>query len=218
MTEAASPSNAGPPNASPSNASPIEFYFDFGSPYAYLASAQIDALAARRGRAVTWRPILLGVVFKVTGMKANLHQPLRGDYLRRDAARCARQLNIPYTLPKSAPLHSVAAARAFYWAAAQDPALACTLAHALFRAHWAEGRDLAPAEAVAAVGPGVGINEARLLAGINEPAVKDRLRQETETAITKGVFGSPFFLVDGEPFWGADRLPMLEDWLARGGW
>ena len=197
---------------------PIEFYFDFASPYAYLASLQIDAVAARHGRAVNWRPILLGVVFKITGATANAIQPLRGNYLRHDVVRCARDLCVPLTMPSVLPLNSVAASRAYYWAEGRDRALARALAGALFLGHWGEGQDLGPSEAVAEVAARVGIDRAELLAGLAEPAVKERLRRETDDAIARGVFGAPFMIVDGEPFWGADRLDQLERWLATGGW
>jgi 2-hydroxychromene-2-carboxylate isomerase len=198
--------------------SPLEFYFDFASPYGYLASREIDDLAGRHGRQVSWRPILLGVVFKVTGMQANVLQPLRGDYLRRDIQRCARQVGAPLTMPAQMPMNPVAASRAYYWLLDEDAGLARRLAQAVFHAHWGEGRDVAAPEAVAELAAGLGLDRAAVLAGMQQPAVKERLRAETETAIARGVFGAPFIFVDDEPFWGADRLPQIEAWLARGGW
>lgn len=196
----------------------LDFYFDFASPYGYLASLQIDALAARHGRSVNWRPILLGVVFKVTGMQANVLQPLRGDYLRRDTLRCARQLGVPLTMPAVMPMNAVAPSRACYWLMERDAAQGRRLAQAVFHAHWGEGRDVSAAEAVAELGQGLGIGREELLAGLQSPAAKDRLRAETDEAIRRGVFGAPFIFVDGEPFWGADRLPQIDAWLAAGGW
>src|SRR5262249_3981008 len=98
---------------------PIDFYFDFSSPYGYLPSTQIDALAARHGRSVAWRPFLLGAAFKLTGQRALTEQPLRGDYARRDFARSARLLKLPFILPQPFPFFALAASRAFYWL--QDP-------------------------------------------------------------------------------------------------
>ncbi len=197
---------------------PIEFYFDFASPYGYLASLRIDEVAARHDRTVVWRPILLGVIFKLTGMKANVHQPLRGEYLRHDTARCARDLGVPFTFPAAMPLNPVAASRAVYWLEIHDARQARALAVAIYHAHWGEGRDLESPSAVADVAATLGIDSAALLEGIQQPDVKDRLRRETETAIARGVFGAPFFLVDDEPFWGADRLDQIDRWLATGGW
>ena len=88
----------------------------------------------------------------------------------------------------------------------------------LFHAHWGEGRDLAAPEAVADVARGLGMARDDLLAAVADPRIKDRLKEQTQAAIERGVFGSPFIFVDGEPFWGADRLPQIETWLRRKGW
>lgn len=198
---------------------PIDFYFDFASPYAYLASARIDALAARWDRVVHWRPILLGVVFKTTSGMPNLNKPLQGDYLRHDVPRCARLWGVTLHQPLPGPFPSLAASRAFYWldqaGGEHSPA---ALARALFQAHWAEGRDMALPENVLDVAASLGLERDAVEAGIALPAVKDRLRVETEAAMARGVFGAPFFFVGDEPFWGADRMDQMEEWLRRGGW
>lgn len=201
---------------------PIDFYFDFASPYGYFASLRIDALAAAHGRSVTWRPILLGAIFKVTGMKPNLEQPLRGEYLTHDVGRIARLTGAPFTFPDSAPVNGVAASRAFYWLTDDHPEQAKLLARALYHAHFGEGRDIAPADVVAEVAEqtlgGLGYDRAAVRTALGDQTVKDRLRGETEQAVARGVFGSPFVLVDEEPFWGWDRLDMLDRWLSSGGW
>ncbi|BAI71097.1 2-hydroxychromene-2-carboxylate isomerase [Azospirillum sp. B510] len=201
---------------------PIDFYFDFGSPYGYFASLRIDELAAKHGRGVTWHPVLLGAIFKVTGMKPNLQQPLRGAYLTLDVGRVARLTGAPFTFPDSAPVNGVAASRAFYWLTDRHPEQAKLLAHALFHAHFGEGLDIGPADMVAEIAAktlgSLGIDRAAVSAALQDPAVKERLRGETDDAVERGVFGSPFVIVDGEPFWGWDRLDMLDRWLATGGW
>ena len=201
---------------------PIDFYFDFSSPYGYLAAEQIDALAARHGRSVTWRPILLGVVFQQTGGQPLLDIPLKGGYARHDLARSARLLGLAFRLPPTFPFVSVAACRAFYWLHDHDPAAAVTLAKALFREAFGKGGEIESGEAVLqvarAVGPGVQERVEEMAAALNDPAVKQRLRSEVSRAIDTGVFGSPLFVVDGEPFWGHDRLNQVEAWLQRGGW
>jgi 2-hydroxychromene-2-carboxylate isomerase len=197
---------------------PLDFWFDFASPYGYLASTRIDDLAARHGRAVRWRPILLGAVFKVSGMKAVTEQPLRGGYLAHDVPRFSRLLGVPLTMPAKMPLHALAACRAYWWLEPSDPAKAHALAKAVYHAHWGEGRDVTTPEQVAEVAAQLGIPAAELIAGVREPLVKDRLRAETDEAIRLGVFGAPFFMIDGEPFWGADRLDQIDQWLTRGGW
>jgi 2-hydroxychromene-2-carboxylate isomerase len=201
---------------------PIDFYFDFSSPYGYLASEQIDALAARHGRDVVWRPILLGVVFQQTGGQPLLNIPLKGGYARHDLARSARLLGLPFQLPATFPFLSVAACRAYYWLHDQDPAGAVALAKALYREAFGTGGDIDSGEAVLRIAESAGVGGAggtgEMAAALNDSAVKQRLRDEVSQAISKGVFGSPLFVVDGEPFWGHDRLDQVDLWLQRGGW
>jgi 2-hydroxychromene-2-carboxylate isomerase len=199
-------------------AAPIDFFFDFSSPYGYLAAQSIDARAARHGRAVTWRPFLLGIVFKLTGSEPLLGMPMKGDYAAHDLRRAARRIGVPFMLPEPFPFMSVAASRAFYALTDQDPAAAKGLARALYHAAFGEGRNIAPAEAVIAVAEGLGLDGRRLGQALQDPDLKERLKSEVQAAIDAGVFGSPFFLVDGEPFWGHDRLGDLEKWLETGGW
>ncbi|MGH6895203.1 MAG: 2-hydroxychromene-2-carboxylate isomerase [Geminicoccaceae bacterium] len=132
--------------------------------------------------------------------------------------RFARLLGVPLRLPPEMPMNSLAASRACLWLEEADPAQARRLAQALLHAHWGEGRDLSSPEAVAEVATGLAIDRDALLAAVADQRIKDRLRAQTEAAIGRGVFGSPFILIDGEPFWGADRLAQVEAWLARGGW
>jgi 2-hydroxychromene-2-carboxylate isomerase len=195
-------------------AEPIDFYFDFSSPYGYLASTEIDALAARHGRSVTWRPFVLGAAFKLTGQRALTEQPLRGDYARRDFARSARLLGVPLKMPEPFPFFALAASRACYWV--EVPSQAKALAKAVYHAGFGEGRDITPVPVVAEIARGLGIEG--LEQGLEQPATKAALRDATDQALARGVFGSPFFFVDGEPFWGHDRLGQLDRWLVTGGW
>jgi 2-hydroxychromene-2-carboxylate isomerase len=199
-------------------AEPIDFYFEFASPYGYLASTRIDALAERHGRMVAWHPIMLGAAFKETGARPLTQTPLKGPYLLHDVPRFARYLGVPLTLPPVMPMNSLAASRACVWLEEDDPALAKRLAKMLLHVHWGEGRDLSEPEAVAEVAAGLGIDRDDLLAAVANQRIKDRLREQTQAAIERGVFGSPFIFVGGEPFWGADRLPQVEAWLGKGGW
>jgi 2-hydroxychromene-2-carboxylate isomerase len=193
---------------------PIDFYFDFSSPYGYLASTAIDALAGRHGRTVAWRPFVLGAAFKLTGQRALTEQPMRGDYARRDFARSARLLGVPLKMPEPFPFFALAASRAFYWI--EDPLRAKALAQAVYHSAFGEGRDMTPVPAIAELARGLGIDG--LEQGLEQAETKAKLRTATEQALARGVFGSPFFIVDGEPFWGHDRMDQLERWLATGGW
>jgi len=194
-------------------ANPIDFYFDFSSPYGYFASAKIDELAEKYGRAVTWRPILLGAVFKITGGQPLPTIPLKGSYAAHDLARSARLLKLPFKMPSKFPIGTTAPARAYYWIADRDLALARKVALALYRAYFAEDRDISNPEVTGNVAAKLGVDKAELTQALNDPAVKERLRTEVDAAIERGVFGSPYIVVDGEPFWGSDRLDQVEQWL-----
>lgn len=199
-------------------ADPIDFYFDFSSPYGYFAATRIEALAARHARTTVWHPILLGAVFKVTGGAPLPTLPLKGDYAKRDMPRFARLLEIPFKQPTKFPIPTQMPARATLWARAIDPDRAKALALALFRAYFAEDRDISNPEITADVAADCGYVRAHVVAAMNAPDIKEVLRSETDAAIARGVYGSPFMIVDGEPFWGADRLDHVERWLATGGW
>ena len=199
-------------------ANPIDFYFDFSSPYGYFASTKIDDIAAKHGRAVTWRPILLGAVFKITGGQPLPTIPLKGSYGAHDLARSARLLKLPFKLPSKFPVATMAPARAFYWVGDKDPALARKLAQALFHAYFAEDRDISNPEVTGNVAAKLGVDKAGLTQALNEAAVKERLKVEVDAAIERGVFGSPYIVIDGEPFWGSDRLDQVEKWLESSGW
>ena len=197
---------------------PIEFFFDFSSPYGYLAAHRIEAVGAEAGREVLWRPILLGVVFKASGQSPLVSQPLRGPYHRHDLERTARRQKLPFRLPDDFPMATIAAARAFYALEAASPRDAKKLALALFDAAFAQGINISTRETVLDIAAKAGLDRDRIAAGIEDAAVKQRLKAETDGAIARNIFGSPFFVVDGEMFWGNDRIPDLKDWLATGGW
>jgi len=201
-----------------SGGEPIDFYFEFSSPYGYIASRLVDDLEKRVGRPVTWRPMLLGPVFKITGQPPLVEIPLKGDYAKRDFARSARLHKVPYRHPEKFPIGTVAGLRAFYWLHDRDPRLAQSFAQSLYGAYFEEGRDIGSPAVVLEVAKAGGADTAALATALEDPALKDRAKREVEAAIAKGVFGSPYFVVDGEPFWGVDRMPMLEDWIRSGGW
>jgi 2-hydroxychromene-2-carboxylate isomerase len=195
----------------------IDFYFDFSSPYGYLASTRIEAIAARHGRLVSWRPFLIGALYKQLGYMP-LEQPGKRAYLLHDVPRSARAMGVALRFPRSFPEALIAPARAVYWIADQKPQAAGAFAAAAFRAYWAEGRKLADPQVVAEIAAAQGFAKETVLAALADPTVKERLKTETDAAIANNVFGSPFIVIDGEPFWGADRLDQVERWLASGGW
>ena len=195
----------------------IDFYFDFSSPYGYLAAQRIEALAAAHSREVDWRPVLLGVIFKETGAVPLTQVPIKGDYSRRDMVRSARYHGIDdFRLPSRFPIPTQAAARDVLALKAEDAALSTRVAKALYRAYFAEDVDISDADVAADIASRAGADRDRARAAVDDPAVKDALRDEVARAVARGVCGSPFFIVDGEPFWGLDRLPQLDRWLASG--
>jgi 2-hydroxychromene-2-carboxylate isomerase len=198
-------------------AEPITFHFDFSSPYSYLASEKIDALAARHGREVLWRPLLLGVIFQHWGTVSLVKQPAQEKYAPNDMARSARFMDIPFRFPSSFPLPTQQAARAFYWLQDHDDGEARQFAHAVFRAFYVDDRDISAPATVLDIAAAMGVDRNALSAALASTELKERLRRETDAAIAAGVFGAPWIVVDGEVFWGADRLAQIEKWLENGG-
>lgn len=210
--------------ASESSGHPIEFYFDFSSPNAYLAAEVIDELAQSRGRQALWRPFLLGAAFPKTGAKPpKMSEEAADRYLIHDVERSARLLRLSFTWPDSYPFSSLMAARLYYWLEAQqDEPLARDCAKALFRRAFVDGGDIGSAQKVVEVVypllAAKGYSAEAVAAGLVDESIKERLRRIGDDAASKGVFGVPFFIVDGEPFYGADRLGQIQHWLDCGGW
>jgi 2-hydroxychromene-2-carboxylate isomerase len=197
-------------------ATPIEFYFDFSSPYSYLASEVIEPLAARYGREVEYKPMLLGIAFKVSGMRPLPDIPLKGEYSKRDFERSARFAAVPFVLPEPFPISTVSAARALIWLSDTDGARARAFVHAAFRAYFRAGRNISETSVLADVLRQAGADPDQALAAIQQADIKERLKAAVDAALARGVFGAPFLFVDGEPFWGHDRLQQVERWLATG--
>lgn len=197
----------------------IEFYFELSSPYSYLAAQKIGDIAKLYDRAVQWRPIMLGVIFQTTQNRPLMDQPLKADYTDRDVRRVARAMGLPFAPPTAGfPFASHVGARAIYWAADQGEGADARLALALFQAVYQRGQSIADAAVVGRVADAAGLDGAALVDAVGTPVVKDRLRVANDQALAAGVCGAPFFIVDGEPFWGCDRLDQVERWLATGGW
>lgn len=196
---------------------PVRFYFDFSSPYSYIANAWIDELAAGHGRAVERHAILLGVTFQAAELKSPVAHPIKREYSMRDVARSARFHGLSYRLPEPFPIPTQNAARVFWWLKdTRGEAAAADWALAGLAAVFQRGLPLNDAATLKAVATEAGLDAAEVEAIWNDPAWKDRLKRANEAAIAASVFGAPFFIVDGEPFWGNDRRPQIERWLASG--
>jgi len=198
----------------------LDFYFDFISPFGWLASLRVDEMAARHGYQTRWQSMLLGVsVLKVMGMKPLRQYPLKGDYLKRDLLRymrkhgltTARDLDTP-------PANPLAAGRIFHLVDAQNAPLAKDVARALLQAYWGEARDIGEADLAIAIAATAGADAAMLKDGLVSGEGDRLLRAAVDRSIAAGVFGSPFFIIDGEPFFGLEKMELVEEWLTSGGW
>lgn len=192
----------------------IDFHYDLSCPYAYLASTQIEAVAARTGAQLSFRPMLLGGVFRAVGAPdAPSFGPAKARLNLLDMNRWADHLGVPFTMPPTHPNRTVLALRAVI-AAGADLVRAT---HALFRAYWARGEDVSKPEVVRAALDGAGLDGAALVARAEDPAIKAELRALTDEAVARGVFGAPAMVVTAggktDLYWGQDRLVFVENAL-----
>ena len=195
---------------------PIDFWFDFSSPYSYITSEWVEAVAARHGRTVRWHAMLLGATFQAAELKPPIAYPMKREYSMADFARSARFEGVPYVFPTQFPIPTQNAARVFWWLESQDPARAVAWARAGLRAYFTRGVALNDAAALRALCAEAGLDADAAEAAWNDPPWKERLKRENETAIAAGIFGAPAIIIDGELFWGNDRKPQIERWLASG--
>lgn len=191
----------------------VEFYFDVGSPASYLAWTQIAQLAERHGAEVVYQPMLLGGVFKATGNASPASVPAKGRYTRIDFERFARRYQVPFAQNPFFPINTMQLMRGAVALLNSDQFR--PYVDAVFRAIWVDGQNMGDPDVVARVLGGQGFDVAGQLQQINDPAVKERLRQITERAIERGVFGAPTFFVGDEMFFGQDRLDFVEAALAE---
>lgn len=196
----------------------VDFYFEFYSPYAYLASFRIDEIVEKHGCTANWRPFMLGPTFAITGHQPLTQTPLMGDYSLLDMQRNARLLNVAFQMPAEFPRASLNCARAFYALVDDHPEQAKVLAKAIYHEIFGLGKDGTLPDSIATLAKQNGIDAEFLLESIQASEIKQRLKDETENAINRGVFGSPFIFVDDQPFWGNDRLDHVDRWLTTGGW
>ena len=193
----------------------VRFWFDFASTYSYLAAMRMEALAARAGVQVDWTAFLLGPIFRNQGWDDspfNLN-PARGRYMWRDLERqCARH-GIPFRRPSVFPRNSVLAARVA--CAAEGRPWLAEYARAVFRANFEEDRDISIHDEVARALAAAGQEPDEALAGVAAPEQRGALRRRTERAWEMGIFGAPTLEVDGEIFWGNERIEDAFAW-ARG--
>jgi 2-hydroxychromene-2-carboxylate isomerase len=188
----------------------IEFFFDYGSPYSYLADAVLPDLAQRHAAELVYRPMLLGGVFKATGNQSPMYESVAakraygGVAMRRTAALCG--VAVPHN--PHFPINTLALMRTAV--AAQHAGVFAPFHAAVYPAFWVEGRNLGSAEVLAEVLAAAGLDAAGLAKGAETGPVKDALRTATEEAVARGAFGAPSIFFAGELYFGVDHLPFLE--------
>lgn len=196
----------------------IEFLFDFSSPYGYIAAHRIETIALKHDCNVDWKPFLLGAMFEINGQIPLKNQALKWDYSIHDIERSSRRYGVEWRLPEKFPIPTQAAARAFYWISDKDPALAKKFALLIYKHYFTEGVDIHLKEIIAEIAAEIGLNPVECLAAIDDDIYKKKLKDVTDDAIARNVCGSPFIFIGMEPFWGNDRLDMVDEWLQTNGW
>jgi 2-hydroxychromene-2-carboxylate isomerase len=186
----------------------LEFYFDYGSPYSYLADTQVEAIAQRAGATLVRKPMLLGGVFKATGNHSPAELPQKSAWSGFDMPLWARHYGVPFQRNPFFPVNTLALMRGA--AAAQIDGTFERYHPAIFKAMWVDGRNLNDMKEIAAVLAAAGLDPAKVGARIQDQDVKDRLKATTEEAVARGVFGAPTCFVDNMMFFGNDRLPFVE--------
>ncbi|HEX4857012.1 MAG TPA: 2-hydroxychromene-2-carboxylate isomerase [Limnobacter sp.] len=194
----------------------IDFYFDLTSPYSYVAAEQIEEIAAAGNRTVNYKPTLLGFVFKSTGNSAPMMNPAKGRYSAKDFARTARFHGLTINWPKKFPINATAGSRAILQVLNTQPEKAGELTRALYKAYFVEGKDITDDAVVAEVVTSIGLDGAALMEAAQSDALKEQLKSAVQESIDAGMFGAPYFVVDGEPFWGQDRMEQLRRWVVEG--
>ena len=192
----------------------VEFFFDVGSPTAYLAYTQLPALAAACGARVTWRPMLLGGVFKATGNASPVSVPAKGRWMNGDMQRWACRYGVPLVFNPHFPINTLTLMRGAVGLQMREPAEFMRYLDAVFAAMWREPRNLGDAAVLAQMLGNAGFDPAHLLALAADPEVKAQLVANTEEAVARGAFGAPTFFVDGQMYFGQDRLEFVREALA----
>jgi len=193
----------------------MDLWFDLASNYSYLTLMRIDALAERAGVSVRWEPFLLGPVFEAFGWKSSpfVLQKEKGAYVWKDMERQAAKYGLPWKKPARFPQNTVLPIRVAL--SGRDAPWVPPFCRALSRANFAEDRDISTVEAVREALASLGLPADEILARAQSAEEKPRLRAQVQRAQALGIFGAPTFFVDGEMYWGNDRLEDALD-AARG--
>ncbi|WP_212631665.1 2-hydroxychromene-2-carboxylate isomerase [Pseudomonas sp. KB-10] len=191
----------------------VEFFFDLGSPASYLAHTQLPDLCRDAGAELVYRPMLLGAVFQATGNASPAMIPAKGHYMLRDLARFAERYGVPMCFNPHFPINTLTLMRLLVAVQLHQPERFDDALQALFQAIWVEGINMGDPAKMAEVLNAAGFDAQALQSQIAEQQVKDALKASTEEAVKRGVFGAPTCFVNGEMFFGQDRLEFIREAL-----
>ena len=192
----------------------IDFYFDVGSPTTYLAWTQLEQIASAAGAQLNYFPLLLGAVFQATGNSSPVTVLAKGRWMMADLTRYAQRYGVPFRFNPHFPINTLPLMRGAAAVQLHAPQQFSAYLAAIFTALWVDGQNLGDMQTLAKVLAAAGFDPEQVLAWTQEPAVKDRLRTTTETAVARGVFGAPSMFVGDQLFFGQDRLDFVIEALA----
>jgi 2-hydroxychromene-2-carboxylate isomerase len=192
----------------------FEFWFDFGSPAAYLAFTQIPSIEASTGAKAIYRPMLLGGVFQATGNHSPATIPAKGKYIFNDFNRYAKRYGVPFNNNPHFPVNTLLLMRGAIGMQLQDSEQFLAYCSAVFQSIWINALNMNDPATVGTTLHKAGFDPHKLMAIANDLATKDALKAATTEAVSRGVFGAPTFFVDGQMYWGQDRLDFVKEALA----
>jgi 2-hydroxychromene-2-carboxylate isomerase len=193
----------------------LEFWFEFASTYSYLSAMRIETLASQAGVTVHWKPFLLGPIFQAQGWTTspfNIY-PAKGRYMVRDIERLASERGLAFALLSKFPQNGLLAARLAL--TGSDEGWVAPFTRGVYVAEFAQGADISDRAILRSVLQGLGLDSEQLFSRVEQPDLKDRLKEQTAEAQARGIFGAPSFLAGGELFWGDDRLEQALAWAKR---
>ncbi|WP_048438158.1 2-hydroxychromene-2-carboxylate isomerase [Caenimonas sp. SL110] len=191
----------------------VEFFFDVGSPAAYIAWTQLPHICSQAAGQIDFKPMLLGGVFQATGNHSPTTVPAKGAYMMDDLARYAKRYGVGFRHNPHFPINTLTLMRAITGVQQHESARFAELTDAIYKAIWVDGKDMNDPAVVGAVLQDAGFDPQALLALASDPQVKERLKTVTQEAVSRGVFGAPTFFVDGRMYWGQDRLDFVKEQL-----
>lgn len=186
----------------------VDFYFDFGSPTAYLAWHRLIAVCKRNNATINYFPMLLGGIFKATDNRSPAIIPAKGKWLFDDVTRHAKKYDIPFAMNPHFIINTLLPMRGAMWAL--NSGVIEQWNHAVFEATWVNQRDVSDPVQLAQITNDAGLDSAAMAAAVKQPEIKQQLIDRTNAAVERGVFGAPTMYVNGEMHFGQDRIDWVE--------